>query len=77
MRGIERENPKIKGLLYTGFGLLNIPAAKIGELIDLIGQIGFNSKDHKSADILGYAYEFFLGKFALEEGKGAGGVLYP
>lgn len=72
MRAIERENPKIKGLLYTGFGLLNIPAAKIGELIDLIGQIGFNSKDHKSADILGYAYEFFLGKFALEEGKGAG-----
>ena len=72
MRGIERENPKIKGLLYTGFALLKIPAAKIGELIDLIGQIGFNSKDHKSADILGYAYEFFLGKFALEEGKGAG-----
>lgn len=72
MKSIERENPKTKGLLYKGFGTLSIDPDKFGQLIDLLSDIGFNSATHQSADVLGQAYEFFLGKFALEEGKGAG-----
>ena len=72
MKAIERENPKTKGLLYKGFASLNIDPDKFGQLIDLLSDIGFDSQQHKSADVLGQAYEYFLGKFALEEGKGAG-----
>lgn len=72
MGEIEKANPKVKGLLYRGFSLLKLPPAKFGELIELFSKIGFNSKDHKAADVLGQAYEYFLGKFALAEGKGAG-----
>ena len=72
MGEIEKANPKVKNLLYRGFSLLKLPPAKFGELIELFSKIGFNSKDHKSADVLGQAYEYFLGKFALAEGKGAG-----
>jgi type I restriction enzyme M protein len=72
MKAIESKNPKTKGLLYKGFGTLNIDPDKFGQLIDLLSDIGFNSKEHKAADVLGQAYEFFLGKFALQEGKGAG-----
>jgi len=72
MGEIEKANPKVKNLLYRGFSLLKLPPAKFGELIELFSKIGFNSQDHKSADVLGQAYEYFLGKFALAEGKGAG-----
>jgi type I restriction enzyme M protein len=72
MKAIERDNPKTKGLLYKGFSTLAIAPDKFGQLIDLLSDIGFNSQQHKSADVLGQAYEYFLGKFALEEGKGAG-----
>jgi type I restriction enzyme M protein len=72
MKAIERENPKTKGLLYKGFASLNIAPDKCGQLIDLLSDIGFDSQQHKSVDVLGQAYEYFLGKFALEEGKGAG-----
>jgi type I restriction enzyme M protein len=72
MRAIEKENPKMKGLLYKGFGTLSIDPDKFGQLIDLLSDVGFTSSTHKSADVLGQAYEYFLGKFALEEGKGAG-----
>lgn len=72
MSSIEKANPKVKGLLYRGFSLLKLPPAKFAELIELFSEIGFNSKEHKAADVLGQAYEYFLGKFALAEGKGAG-----
>lgn len=72
MKSIERENPKTKGLLYKGFSGLNLEPGKFGQLVDLLSDVGFDSSTHKSADVLGQAYEYFLGKFALEEGKGAG-----
>ena len=57
----------------------------LGELIDLIGTIElvyrrdsdlFDPKnDHRSKDLLGRVYEYFLGKFANAEGK-LGGEFY-
>ncbi len=45
----------------------------LGELVDLIGSIGFTHVDHGSDDVLGRVYEYFLGKFAKLEGReGAG-----
>ena len=77
VKAIEDNNSQLKGMLYRGFGLLKIPSSKLGELIDLLGKLTFNSKEHRSADVLGQAYEFFLGKFALAEGASAGAFYTP
>jgi len=49
----------------------------MGELIDLIGTIGFNQDGHKSKDLLGRVYEYFLGQFADAEGKKGGQFYTP
>jgi type I restriction enzyme M protein len=50
---------------------------RLGELIDLIGTIGFNQDAHKSQDLLGRVYEYFLGQFADAEGKKGGQFYTP
>jgi type I restriction enzyme M protein len=47
----------------------------LGGLIDLIGTIALGDSASKSNDILGQVYEYFLGQFALAEGK-KGGQFY-
>ena len=51
----------------------------LGELIDLIGSIGFGADDdHNADDILGRVYEYFLGMFAgAEKGKDGGEFYTP
>jgi type I restriction enzyme M protein len=50
---------------------------RLGELIDLIGTIGFNQDGHKAKDLLGRVYEYFLGQFADAEGKKGGQFYTP
>jgi len=45
---------------------------RLGGLVDIISNIGFNESAAKSKDVLGRVYEYFLGKFASAEGKGGG-----
>lgn len=71
-KAIEEHNPELKGMLYRGFGLLKIPSSKLGELVDLLSSLSFKNAEHRSADVLGLAYEYFLGQFALAEGADAG-----
>ena len=51
----------------------------MGQLVDLIGSIGFTeTDDHGSDDVLGRVYEYFLGQFAGKEtGKDAGAFYTP
>lgn len=49
----------------------------LGGLIDLIGTIGLGSKEHRSKDILGRVYEYFLSQFASAEGKKGGQFYTP
>jgi type I restriction enzyme M protein len=49
----------------------------LGELIDLIGNIGFNEPGQNSKDLLGRVYEYFLGMFADAEGKRGGQFYTP
>ena len=74
MVAIERENPKLKNVLPKIFTQRGVNI-RLGELIDLISKIGFNSSDHHAKDILGHVYEYFLGQFASAEGK-RGGQFY-
>jgi type I restriction enzyme M protein len=50
---------------------------RLGELIDLIGTIGFNQSGHQVKDLLGRVYEYFLGQFADAEGKKGGQFYTP
>lgn len=75
MIAIERDNVSLKGVLSKDFGRPQLDKVKLGELVDLISTIGFGSAEHRAKDILGRVYEYFLGEFALAEGK-KGGQFY-
>jgi len=74
---IEYENPSLKGVLPKNFGRPDLDKRLLGELVDMIGTIGFTNVDHGTDDVLGKVYEYFLGKFAGQEGRGAGEFYTP
>jgi type I restriction enzyme M protein len=74
---IEKENPSLKGVLPKQFARAEIDKRLLGELVDLIGTIGFTSADHGTDDVLGRVYEYFLGQFAASEGRRAGEYYTP
>ncbi|MGI2227363.1 type I restriction-modification system subunit M [Shewanella sp. AC91-MNA-CIBAN-0169] len=77
LEGIERDNPKLKGVLNKSYSSLKIDQAKLNELINLIATIPFVHADLNSKDILGHVYEYMLGQFALAEGKKGGQFYTP
>lgn len=76
---IEKANPAIRGVLPRNYGREGLDKGRLGQLVDLIGSIGFTtSDDHGSDDVLGRVYEYFLGQFAGKEtGKDAGAFYTP
>ncbi|NVK73213.1 MAG: type I restriction-modification system subunit M [Oceanospirillaceae bacterium] len=77
LEAIEADNPKLKGVLNKRYTQLQIDQAKLAELIDLIATIPFEHESLDSKDILGHVYEYFLGQFALAEGKKGGQFYTP
>src|SRR5919204_4182739 len=77
MDAIERDNPRLKGVLPKDYARPTLDKARLGELIDLIGTIGLGGAENQSKDILGRVYEYFLGQFASREGKKAGEFYTP
>lgn len=72
---IEKSNPALKGALPDNYySRLNIDTSKLASLLDEIDKI--NTSDEEN-DIIGRVYEYFLGKFALAEGKGKGEFYTP
>lgn len=73
---VEKDNPALKGALpsnyYSGLGL---DRAKLASLLDVIGKI--DTQKDKEHDLIGRVYEYFLGKFAIAEGKGKGEYYTP
>ena len=64
MGAIERENPTLKGVLPRDYARPSLDKVRLGGLVDIISNIGFNESAAKSKDVLGRVYEYFLGKFA-------------
>ena len=77
MAAIEKENPRLKGVLPKNYGRPDLDKQRLGELIDLIGTITLGGSEAQSKDILGRVYEYFLGRFAAAEGKGGGEFYTP
>jgi type I restriction enzyme M protein len=74
---VEKENPKLKGVLNKNYTQLQLPAESLIGLINLIAEIPFQHEDLDAKDILGHVYEYFLGQFALAEGKKGGQYYTP
>ena len=77
MDAIERDNPNLRGVLPKDYARPSLDKQRLGELIDLIGNIGFNEPGQNSKDLLGRVYEYFLGMFADAEGKRGGQFYTP
>ena len=77
MDAIEKQNPSLKGVLPKVYSLGNLDATNLGGLVDLIGNIALGDAKAKSADVLGHVFEYFLGQFALAEGKKGGQFYTP
>jgi type I restriction enzyme M protein len=77
MESIERQNPSLKGVLPKVFARQNLDRASLGGLIDVVGTIALGTTEAKSKDVLGQVYEYFLGQFALAEGKKGGQFYTP
>ncbi len=77
MLAVERENPSLKGVLPKDYAHPRLDKQRLGQLIDLIGNIGLGDKANRSKDILGRVYEYFLSQFASAEGKKGGQFYTP
>jgi type I restriction enzyme M protein len=72
---IEKENPKLEGIVERRYADARLPVADLGAVVDLISSISFGNDRRAASDVLGQVYEYFLGKFASAEGK-LGGQFY-
>ena len=109
MVAIERDNPRLKGVLPKDYARPALDKHRLGELIDLIATINLvathqpspqpsptgrgrsgaegegrqdsgnkeGSASHRSVDLLGRVYEYFLTMFASAEGKNGGQFYTP
>ncbi|MDL5046542.1 class I SAM-dependent DNA methyltransferase [Oscillatoria amoena NRMC-F 0135] len=101
MVAIERDNPRLKGVLPKDYARPALDKQRLGELIDLIATIDLIASNqpspqpsptgrgrseaegegakhtHRSVDLLGRVYEYFLTRFASAEGKNGGQFYTP
>ena len=87
MVAIERDNPRLKGVLPKDYARPGLDKQRLGELIDVIGTIELTAsresgasegeQTHRSKDLLGRVYEYFLTRFASAEGKNGGQFYTP
>ncbi len=82
MVAIERDNLRLKGVLPKDYARPGLDKQRLGELIDVIATIELTAasegeKTHRSVDLLGRVYEYFLTRFASAEGKNGGQFYTP
>ena len=77
MDAIEKDNPSLRDVLPKVFARGNLDPTSLGGLIDLVSNIALGDAKARSADVLGHVFEYFLGEFALAEGKQGGQFYTP
>jgi len=82
MVALERDNPRLRGVLPKDYARPALDKSRLGELIDLIATINLTAgseggASHRSVDLLGRVYEYFLTRFASAEGKNGGQFYTP
>ena len=72
MVAVERDIVRLKGVLPKDYARPGLDKQRLGEWIDLIATITLTAasegeKTHRSVDLLGRVYEYFLTRFASAE----------
>lgn len=76
LANIEKSNQSLRGALPSNYySNLGLDRSKFAALLDEINKLD-TLKDEEN-DIIGRVYEYFLGKFAIAEGKGKGEFYTP
>lgn len=77
MDAIEKENQSLRTVLPKRYARRELTPAMLGGLIDTFSRKDLAGEEHKGLDVLGRVYEYFLGKFAIAEGRNAGEFYTP
>lgn len=79
MDAIEKDNPSLKGVLPKVYAQEKLDKGSLGGLVDLVSTATLVNKESASGgkDLLGRVFEYFLGEFALAEGKKGGQFYTP
>ncbi len=78
MEAIEKDNRKsLRGVLPKVYAQEKLDKQSLGGLVDLFSTATLGTKEAQSKDILGKVFEYFLGQFALAEGKKGGQFYTP
>lgn len=77
MDAIEKDNPSLKGVLPKVYAQEKLDKGSLGGLVDLVSTATLGTKEAQSKDLLGRVFEYFLGEFALAEGKKGGQFYTP
>jgi type I restriction enzyme M protein len=77
MSAIERDNTSLKGVLPKDYARPGLDKQRLGQLINLVSDIGLGSPADRAKDVLGRVYEYFLAQFASAEGKKGGQFYTP
>jgi type I restriction enzyme M protein len=74
---LKKKNISLRDVLPKVYARGNLDPTNLGGLIDLISNIAIDETKKRSADVLGHVFEYFLGEFALAEGKKGGQFYTP
>jgi type I restriction enzyme M protein len=77
MTAIERDNPSLKAVLPKDYARPGLDKQRLGQLINLVSDIGLGDPANRARDTLGRVYEYFLSQFASAEGKQSGQFYTP
>lgn len=77
MDAIEKDNPSLRGVLPKVYAQEKLDKQSLGGLIDLFASATLGTKEARNKDVLGRVFEYFLGEFALAEGKKGGQFYTP
>lgn len=76
MTAIEASNDRLRGVLPREYSSRELDKSRLKQVVDLVSGIGFDDIE-ADRDILGRVYEYFLLKFDMEYGRGAGEFYTP
>ncbi|MBA9078783.1 type I restriction-modification system subunit M [Rufibacter quisquiliarum] len=74
---LAKRNPDYKGVLEPIFVKSQLSPTQVAGLINLFSKEKFSEINNPESDIYGRVYEYYIGKFAMAEGSGAGQFFTP
>ncbi|MDX1760918.1 MAG: class I SAM-dependent DNA methyltransferase, partial [Christiangramia sp.] len=70
-------NPQLVNILPRIFVRSELSPKQTGGIINLLSKPKFSEKENPESDVFGRIYEYYIGRFAMAEGSGAGQFFTP